>query len=122
MNEAQRIGAELVMLIRREASQMEELERTRLRLTALADEARKAESGIYKSTGDIPRVTDEYESAPQAMRSDRQDGGSTFRFHPVADAITETLPAAMSCDREICQEIYPHIHYMDGSITRIRDL
>lgn len=71
------------------------------------------------------------------MRDDHQDGGSTFRLTPIADstsyAITETLPAVVSCPgvglelgtqerHDLCPEVSVHVHTADGDVKRVAEL
>lgn len=133
MNGAQRIGAELVMLFRREADAIEELKRVRAMIgNMLRDVREMPPDALYVHTGEMPAVTPEPEPEERfeerrimPMRPDHLDGGSTFALNPLMTAITEQLPAPVSCPRlagQDCPELHPHLHLADGSVTKIRDL
>lgn len=176
MNGAQRIGAELVMLFRREADAIEELKRVRSMIgNMLRDVREMPPDALYVHTGEMPAVTPEVDprtlpclnffgspvswahpscavrehedphivlpegtATPEVdlaerfeerrivpMRPDHPDGGSTFALNPLMTAVTEQLPAPVSCPRhsgQDCPELHPHLHLADGSVTRIRDL
>lgn len=79
MNQAEYLGAQLVMLIRRQAGELAAWQRTTAKINDLYDQI-EAMSGteVYASTGEIPRVG---------------TGQPRERVPLPGDAVTETLPS-----------------------------
>lgn len=94
MNRAEFLGAQLIMLIRREYEQECALAETRTKINDAYVEVQTMQAGqLYASTGELPRVASEPGRSSSAvtqarpMRTDHQDGGSTFALTPIADTV-----------------------------------
>jgi hypothetical protein len=138
VSQAEYTGARLVMLIRRQRDQEQELERTKAEVdTLLADIYAMDPGALYQSTGEIPvvssspvspaaAVTERFERVrnldPIPYRADRTDGGNTFRLTPIGDTVVN-MPAVRPGEAEVpmircqlCQETFPHVHGEGGRI------
>lgn len=122
MTEAERLGAELVMLMRRQYEQERELERTKHRIDDRVSRIRNLPSDqLYTNTSEIPVVTNERVAG---WINERQRLLPTITRTPATEALTERLPAVLTCPRTVgghCPELHAHIHTADG-IQALRDL
>lgn len=123
MNRAEQVGAQLVMLIRRQRDQESELENTKRKIDDLMLEVYGFDPGtLYQSTGEIPVISSAPVSPADAMtevftrpaRADHLDGGSTFHFHPIGDTVTNLEVPMIAC--HLCDQTFPHAHGPDGKI------
>lgn len=128
MNQAERLGAKLTMLIRREFGQQQALAETQEKINQAYIEIQNMDaSALYAHTSEIPRVSGSAEVTQiRALRPEREDGGSTYALTPIADTVT--MPAVMDCPNSSapelnrCREIAPHVHYVSGGVARLKDL
>lgn len=127
MNRAEKLGAELVMMIRREADHLKELESTRDKITGLVEQIKNLEGGVlYQSAGEVPVIQETSDSRP---------GEETYVLTPVADAVAATLKRAQGVSPRIqcpargletstermkaCPELRAHFHTADGIVHPI---
>lgn len=119
MNQAEYLGARMVMLVRRRAAALAEW---RAADDAIADLQGQVEAmdatEVYTSTAEIPRVTSEPVRPIAPVDPDRMDGGHTYNLAAVAETLH--LPAAVPCP-ETCRESLAHMHYANGTIVRMQE-
>lgn len=121
MNQAEYLGAQLVMLIRREYEQQQELKRTQDKINDAYVEIQTMDAGvIYQSTGEIPvvRLPHEMPTEIRPLRGDRTDGGHTYNLAAIAETLN--LPAVAPCEPECLIEM-PHVHYVNGTVVRLQE-
>jgi hypothetical protein len=124
MNQAEYLGAQLVMEIRRQSDALAAWQASTDKINDLYDQIiAMSGSETYASTGDIPRVRTPQEMPTEtltvaeglrALRPDRTDGGSTYRLTPISDS-TAHMPAILPC-LQGCPELHRHVHRIDGSV------
>lgn len=120
MNQAEVLGARMVMLARRLWAQERELDRTQEQINALWDEIRVlSPSEVYVATGELPRVPADPEATMiRPLNPNRVDGGHTFNLAPLAAQITQTQSVVQPCPDD-CRELLRHAHLADGSVHRV---
>lgn len=147
MNNLQQWGMELALLIRRRDAARAEWDDATTKIEQLCERISSEPTGtLYGShTGEQLQVernavgwtVTSSASAPvetpkprnqapvpmsRPLRTDHQDGGSTFALTPIADTVT--MPAVHQCPRATggqCPEQMAHIHTADG-IQRVADI
>jgi hypothetical protein len=140
VNNLQQWGMELALLIRRRDAATDELTAVNAQIDAICQRISDEPTGtLYGTqTGEQPRI-DPVEwahgtspaqkprnQAPVPMsrplRTDHQDGGSTFALTPIADTVT--LPAVLPCPRTTggqCAEQAIHVHTAMG-VDRVGEM
>ena len=122
MNQAEYLGARLVMEIRRQADALAAWQASTDKINDLHDQI-IAMSGAeaYASTGDIPLVPASGQmSAVRPVQSDRADGGHTYNLAAVAETLH--LPAPVACPGpDACHEQRAHMHYADGRVVAMKE-
>lgn len=140
MNNLQQWGMELALLIKRQDAARAEWDDVTAKIDAVWKRISEEPSGtLYgMQTGEQPRI-DPVEwiagtslaqkprnQAPVPMsrplRTDHQDGGSTFALTPIADTVT--LPAVLPCPRTTggqCSEQAIHVHTAMG-VDRVGEM
>lgn len=141
MTNIERLGAELALAIRRQDAARAVLAEATATVDSLCNQISAEPTGtLYGAgSGEYPRIDPARDyaeqhlsvernavgwavtTAPVPMRRDHQDGGSTFRLTPIADAAeTATLPAVVPCSG--CGEQAVHVHTADGDVQRVADI
>jgi hypothetical protein len=122
MNKLEQYGAELAMLMRRQDGHLREWDFCEEQIVKLrqlildeptgtlygADPAATAVLAVPAAL----RRTDE----PVPLRSDRLDGGNTFRLSPIGDELTSGSMATIVQCSPTCLALEPHIHTADGAV------
>ena len=120
MDKLTQYGTEMAMCLRREAEYLREAKELGKRITELTKLIIEEDSGTLYGA----RATEVFEM-PQtrALRSDRLDGGNTFRLNPIGDTLTSgAMSAIVSCPGDVgvtgplCREQSSHIHTADGAV------
>ena len=151
MSNLERWGAELAMLLRREAQQRIDLDATAARIETVCAQIQAEPSGTLYGAGTGEHLTVERNSVGWAVRSaavpeqpkprnedpvpmprpmregtEHLDGGSTFALTPIGDTVT--MPAIVPCPRTAggdpasCGETMIHMHFADGTVQQIAKL
>lgn len=119
MNQAEALGARMVMLQRRLWGQQEEIKRTEQQIDALWLEIRQAPaSEVYASTAELPRIIPDVIPEVRPVNPNRDDGGHTYNLAAVAETLN--LPAPVACPPG-CIEQRSHMHYADGRMVALNE-
>jgi hypothetical protein len=121
MNRAEYLGAQLVMLIRRQAGELAAWQASTDKINDLYDQIiAMSGSETYASTGEIPRVRTPEEMPTETLTLPemyREEALRPYRLTPIGDT-TVSMPAVLPCQPG-CPEVRPHLHYVDGSVAPV---